>query len=431
MSEAAAELSALLDWLYAQQRFGIKPGLERVRALLAALGQPQRAYKVVLVGGTNGKGSVTSSLAAVLQANGERVGLFTSPHLTHFGERFLVNGAQPTDQALAEALADLRPHAEKLEATFFEIVTVLGCILFARAGVSVAVMEVGLGGRLDATNALDPVLSVLTNVSFDHTDVLGGTLAAIATEKAGILRQGRPAVTAFSPELWPMLEPSGADVWALGRDFSFQLHEADLQGVTFTLQAAGERLRLHSPLLGVHGAQNAALAAAAAVRLGCAAPAVQAGLARTTWAGRLERLQARGRTWLLDGAHNPAGAQALAEALRLLQLAPCRLVFGMSEDKDAPEIVRPLAEIASDVVLTAAALSPRAAEPQSLRAAWEQAGVPVRVAATPQAALDVAEMSAETVDTAETVVVCGSLYLVGECRALLLEDHLEQRERWQ
>ncbi|MFC6618450.1 bifunctional folylpolyglutamate synthase/dihydrofolate synthase [Deinococcus radiophilus] len=215
----SAAPEALLDWLYAQQRFGIRPGLERVSALLECLGHPERQFRVVLVGGTNGKGSVSATLASILQAAGQRTGLFTSPHLLYFSERFVVDG-RPVDQAeLYAALAELKPHAEQLEATFFEIVTALSCSLFARAGVSWAVMEVGLGGRLDATNVLSPEVSVITSVGLDHTEVLGHTLEAIATEKAGILREGQPAVTAVSEQLWPVLEETGADLWALGREF--------------------------------------------------------------------------------------------------------------------------------------------------------------------------------------------------------------------
>lgn len=430
----AMNLPQALDWLYGTQRFGVQPGLERIRALLARLGHPEGQFRAVLVGGTNGKGSVSASLAACLNAAGFRTGLFTSPHLTHFGERFRVDGEPLPKSLLLAALQEVRPHAEALEATFFEIVTALGCLLFARAGVQWAVMEVGLGGRLDATNALTPELSVLTNVGLDHTEVLGSTREAIAAEKAGILRVGRPAVTAITPELWPVLEQTGADLWALGREFTFELLATGLQGSQFRLKLEGQpeqalALGLSTPLLGAHGASNAALAAVAALRLGLPAAAVRQGLAATHWPGRLEYLEAWGQRWLLDGAHNPDGAQALVDALMGLGLGPVRLVFGASADKALDEMVPILAAVASDVVLTRAQWSPRAALPADLRALWEGQGVPVREAATPAEALALAGQGA-TAQIAP-VVVCGSLYLVGEARGLLLEQPGEGRERWQ
>lgn len=435
-------LAGALDWLYSTQRFGVQPGLGRIAALLENLGRPQDAFRAVLVGGTNGKGSVSASLAACLTAGGERTGLFTSPHLTHFAERFRIDGEQVSDTELLAALAEVRPPAEELEATFFEVVMALGCLLFARAGVTWGVMEVGLGGRLDATNALDPVLSVVTNVGLDHTEVLGDTLPAIAAEKAGILRAGRPALTGAAPDLWPVLEAAGADLWALGREFSFAVGEgaggAGLLGTPFTLLLPGEEpLSLWTPLLGAHGAANAALAAATAARLGLPPETVRAGLAGTHWPGRLEYLTASGQGWLLDGAHNPDGAQALADAVTALGLAPLRVVFGASGDKDISELVQILAPVVSDAVVTAAQFSPRAAPAARLRPLWEAQGIPVREAGTPAEALTLAAPrwgqvfpgSAE--QTAPPVLVCGSLYLVGEVRGLLLGQNAEGHERWQ
>ncbi|WP_291425364.1 Mur ligase family protein [Deinococcus sp.] len=418
-------IPADLDWLFARQRFGVHPGLGRVRDLLAGLGDPQQHFRTVLVGGTNGKGSTAATLASILTAANTRAALFTSPHLTHFAERFVVAGQPLPQPVVLQALARVRPVAEQVGASFFEIVTALGCLLFAEAGAEVAVMEVGLGGRLDATNVLDPVLSVITNVALDHTAFLGETHQAIAREKAGILRQGRPAVTGVAPELWPILHATGADLWALRRELAVQVRPLGWEGSEVTLSVPGDQLTFRTPLLGLHGAQNAALAAAAALRLG-AGGAVQAGTAAVQWPGRMEVLPladspVQGRI-LLDGAHNPAGAQALAAALRGLGVSSVPLIFGAAEDKDIGGVATALAPLASRVILTRAVLSPRAADPAHLAAHFS--GVPVTLAPTPQEAL--AQVQAEAL-----AVACGSLYLIGELRPLLLRQAAETRERWQ
>ncbi|THF84736.1 bifunctional folylpolyglutamate synthase/dihydrofolate synthase [Deinococcus sp. KSM4-11] len=413
-----------LSWLFAQQRFGVRPGLERVRALLARLGEPQDAYRVILVGGTNGKGSTAATLAAMLRASGLYVGLFTSPHLTRFTERFLVDGAELPEAVVQEALARLRPVAVELEATFFEIVTALGVLLFAEAGVQVAVMEVGLGGRLDATNALNPELSVVTNVALDHTEILGKTREAIATEKAGILRAGRPAVTGVDMTLLPTLLQRGADVWAFGWHFGAQVQPLGWAGSDVTVSTPRQTLVFRTPLLGEHGARNAALAAVAAFRLGVSPDAIRQGAAATVWPGRLEVVSWRGGRVLLDGAHNPAGAEALAAALRALGVDRLPIVFGAAGDKDVSGVAAALHPLAAQVILTRAVLSPRAADPATLAPLFP--GVSVTLTDSPQQALAVlAELHAPL------ALVCGSLYLIGEVRPLLLNEAGEARERWQ
>lgn len=410
-----------LDWLFARQRFGAQPGLARVAALLKRLGEPQTAFRTVLVGGTNGKGSTAATLASILTARGERGGLFTSPHLTRFAERFVVGGQEPPEDTVGHALRHLRPHAEALEASFFETVTALGCLLFAESGVTTAVMEVGLGGRLDATNVLDPVLSVITGVALDHTEVLGTTLEAIAGEKAGILRAGRPAVTGVDAPLVPRLEAQGADLWALGRELTLEAQPRGWEGWEVRLALPDTRLDFRTPLLGAHGARNAALAAAAAWRLGVDGQAIGAGAAGVRWPGRLEALAWRGGRILLDGAHNPDGARALAAALRGLGVERVPVVFGAASDKDVAGVAAALREVASEVILTRAVLSPRAAAPADL--APHFAGLPLRLSASPAEALALLPPG--------LAVVCGSLYLIGEVRPLLLGEAGEARERWQ
>ncbi|WP_414657701.1 bifunctional folylpolyglutamate synthase/dihydrofolate synthase [Deinococcus sp. VB343] len=422
--------SANVDWLFARQRFGIHPGLTRVRALLARLGDPQQQFQTVLVGGTNGKGSTAASLDTMLRTGGRRTALFTSPHLTRLSERFVVDGQDLSETVVLEALERVRLPAEETEASFFEVVTALGCLLFAEAGAEWAVMEVGLGGRLDATNALDPVLSILTNVALDHTAILGDTPEQIAQEKAGILRPGRPAVTALAPELLGILDSERADLWALGRDWQVQVRPLGWAGHNLTVTCPLGSLTLQTPLLGEHGAHNAAVAAVAAWRLGLSEEAIREGAAQTRWPGRLEVVNWAGRRVLLDGAHNPVGAQALAEALRPLLVLEGRerlpLIFGAAEDKDLSGVVAALAPLASEVILTRAELSPRAAHPEHLAPLFRQAGVErITVTAGP------AEALAALSPSEPLALACGSLYLLGELRPLLLGEASESHERWQ
>ena len=416
--------AALLDWLFARQRFGVHPGLGRVRELLRRLGDPQDLFRTVLVAGTNGKGSVAAVLSALLNANGRCTGLFTSPHLTRFSERFVVCGQELSGPLVHAALSRVRPHAEATGASFFEIVTALGCLLFAEAGADYAVMEVGLGGRLDATNALEPVLSVVTGIGLDHTAILGDTLAQIAAEKAGILRPGKPAVTGVQAELLPILDAVGADLWALGREASFHADPLVWDGWQVQTASPAGSLAFRTPLLGRHGAGNAALAVLAAQRLGVAPAAIVAGAADARWPGRLERLAWQGRQVLLDGAHNPDGARALRQALTDLGVGRVPMVFGAAQDKDAADMLKELRSVMSELILTRSLLSPRASSPAELAALLPALNVPVRLAETPAKALAL-------LPTGGLSVVCGSLYLVGEVRPLLLGERPEGRERWQ
>lgn len=418
MSVSSPELEAQLAWLFARQRFGITLGLERVSALLDCLGRPQDRFAAVLVGGTNGKGSCSSTLASILHTGGKRVGLFTSPHLTYFHERFLVGGLPVADDALLESLEVVRPHAEALSASFFEVVTALACVLFAREGVEIAVMEVGLGGRFDATNVLTPRLSVITNVALDHTEILGETIGKIAAEKAGIMRPGKPVLTAAVGEALSVLRREAATrrstLVALGQGMQLETRSLGWAGTWFRLTSSHGRLSATTPLLGLHQARNAALAVAAAQLLEVPPADIAAGVAQTRWPGRLEPIPFAGRTFLLDGAHNLQAAQALAEALRALALTPVRLIFGLSADKDAGELVDALEPVTREVILTRARLSPRAALPESLRPLWH---VPTSLAQTPREAL---ELALHGTRPGDVVVVAGSLYLIGELRPLLV-----------
>lgn len=417
-----------LTWLFARQRFGARLGLDRMRALAGLLGDPQSGYRSVLVGGTNGKGTTAAVLAAALGLAGHKVGLTTSPHLQRVEERVAVGGRTVGEAALVDALARIRPHAERLEATFFEVVTAAALLVFAESAVDVAVLEVGLGGRFDATNIVTPALTLVTGVALDHTAVLGGTLREIAGEKAGILRPGVPAWTGAEGEALRWLraaaEASGARLRALAEEAAVEVSDLGWEGLELALELPGQRLRVRTPLVGAHQARNVALALVGAAELGASEAAMARAAASTRWPGRLERLAVGGGWLVLDGAHNPQSATALARALEALEGRVPVLVLGISADKDVAGVVAALAPVADRVIVTRAAASPRALAPERLAEAVPGATV----------AGDLEEALARGrawAGEGGTVVVAGSLFLVGEARALALAEPTEGRERWQ
>ncbi|WP_287417235.1 folylpolyglutamate synthase/dihydrofolate synthase family protein [Oceanithermus sp.] len=380
-------------------RRGMTPGLERIRALIARLDHPERAFRVVLVGGTNGKGSTARALARVLQAAGERVGLFTSPHLLDVRERIEVDGAAIAPEALDDLLARLAPHLEASGASYFEALAAAALVHFAEQNVTTAVLEVGLGGRFDAVNAVEPALSIVTNVDLDHTDWLGPTLAHVAREKAGILRSGRPALTAATGAGAAFLAAAARARGARLERVAPTHVETHGYGVAF-VQDGGAYA---APLMGRHQAVNLALAVRAARLLGAGEAAVRAGLAAVRHPGRLEYRPAE--RLLLDGAHNPAGAKALVRALAdYFPLAPKTLVFAASGDKDVAAMAAALRPAFARVWLTRYP-DPRAAAPALLRQHFPEA----RVEPNPQRALARAR---EERPPGGLVVVAGSLYLL-------------------
>ena len=397
--------------------------LGRMRALLGLSGDPDRRMRVVLIAGTKGKGSTAAFLASILHVAGVRAGLFTSPHLQIFRERVRIDGAMLSAADFELAVAALRPVVTRLrrahpsagDPTTYELTLALALRAFAREGCTVAIIEVGLGGRLDASNALDPALSVLTPVSRDHTAILGRSLARIATEKAGILRSGRPALSALQ-------RPTA------------------LAAIRGAARAAGADLELVRPLgvqsqlalTGEHQRQNAALAVAAARALAAVGVAISEraysdGLRGAIWPARFERVHpTSGRpTVILDGAHNDGSAAALAKTLRRERRARrLVVVVGINSDKDARAVLRPLAGVASAIVATRSE-SPRAAAPEAVaRTAARLTRRPIDIAPSIEAALAIARARA-----GRTGLVCviGSVALAGEARTVL---GLAPSERW-
>lgn len=440
-----------LQWLFALQRFGIRTGLDTMRELLHRLGSPERELDTVLVGGTNGKGSVARVLAACLQASGAVTGLFTSPHLQRVGERARVNGAVTPDLEMDRLVAIVRPAATALEATFFEVITAASLLRFAAAGADVAVLEVGLGGRLDATNVVTPDLTVVTGVALDHTAILGDTVEKIAAEKAGIARPAVPLVTGATGVALRVLEERAeelaAPLYVLGREFEVSVQASGWDGLEMTLAwgaapaprsrrepAARDALRLTSPLVGAHQAANVAMAAYGALLLGVSPRAVSAAVAATDWPGRLERREHLGRYVVLDGAHNQQAAEALAAATGALEGRAAVLVLGMSADKDSGAVLATLARVAEHVVFTRAVRSPRSLAPEALLREWGAAThgagstISAESAPDPPAAL---ARALELCPVGGTIVIAGSLFLVAEVRDLLDQETSEPYERWQ
>lgn len=405
----ADEYARLLERLFAARRFGVVLGLARMRELLARLGDPHRRLgAIVHVAGTNGKGSTSAMVAAMARAHGARTGLYTSPHLTTVRERIRVDGA-PVGRAELVAAARQVAAAGGDELTFFEQLTAMAMVELARHKPAVTVLEVGLGGRLDATNVVDSAVAVVTGVALDHQAVLGDTLELIAGEKAGIFRRGRPAIVGASGE--PQAVPTlVAAARALGAAPVVELDAAALAQVP--------RLRLR----GEHQRANAA-AALAAVRALVGAgvlpddPDARArGLLEAEHPGRLEEVAGAPRI-VLDGAHNPHGAAALARALAAWP-RPRVLVLAVARDKDLGALLAALVPAVDAVVATA--FQQDRALPADELAAAVAARWPALVGGSAPALASALASARGVAGPTGTVVVAGSLFLVGEARALLL-----------
>ncbi len=378
-----------------------KFALETIRAIVAELDHPELAFRVVHVAGTNGKGSTCAMIEAALRAAGYRTGLYTSPHLVEPTERIQIDGRQVTAGEFASAFNRVHLAAEEMIAeerlachpTYFETVTAMGFLLFRDAGVEIAVVETGLGGRLDATNVVAPELTVITPVDFDHERYLGNTIESIAREKAGILKPGvRAVVSAQRPEAEAVL-----------------LARAGELNIRVIRSAEVLELPFAPPLPGAHQVENMRTAVAALGVLGVD----PAGIRQTRWPGRLEQV-AEQPDIVLDGAHNPAGARALADHIRTEYAGrPVWLVYGAMRDKSLHEITEILFPLAVKVIVTAPA-NPRAVSPGALRSiAGREAAVAANVAEAVQ--------MARSAPPDSVVIITGSLFIVGEARALLVK----------
>ena len=447
--QAVAQLMALGHELHhAPSR---KFDLAHMRVLLSTLGNPERRFAAVLIAGTNGKGSTAATLESILRAAGHRSGLYTSPHLIRVNERIRVGGEEIPDSDFARVHERVEQAAQKLVAagdlpghpSFFEMLTAMAFEHFARAGVELAVLEVGMGGRLDATNVVEPRLSVITDIALDHQKFLGATIPEIAREKAGIIRPGgvvitlpqhpeandvlgntileRHARTVSAAEYVPPVSP-GASASLLHSEPAAAGEEALPFENRYKLDVLGEQITVASALPGRHQLRNTALAIAAAVELNAqgfkvTAADVERGIRATRWPGRLQIIPAAkgAPEFLLDSAHNPAGAWSLRASLsERYEGRPFTLVFGVMRDKSIAEMAEILFPLAQHVIATQPS-NPRSASPEEIRAAAVRTGA--EVLAEPAVAQALARARSLAGERG-IVVICGSIYLIGEVLGL-------------
>lgn len=413
--------------------------LAHMRAMLRELGNPERRFTSVLIAGTNGKGSTAATLASILRAAGHRTGLYTSPHLLRVNERIRVDGEEISEARFGDIHQRVERVARRLAETgelpwypsFFEVLTAMAFDYLAGAGVKIAVLEVGMGGRLDATNVVEPVVSVITDIDLDHQKFLGDTITQIAREKAGIIRPGGVVVTLPQhPEANNVISNAIAErgahaVSAVPYVPPIAPGAKETLGIapngvrtSYPLSVMGENIIVDSPLVGRHQLRNIALAIAAAEELNRAgfrvtARDIERGIRETRWPGRFQRIAATAHALeiILDVAHNPAGAWALRSALsEYAGERPLVLVFGVMRDKAVGEIAEILFPLAERVIATRAD-NPRSASPEEIRDAAAHTGVEIVIEPTVPAALACAS---DLVERDGIVVVTGSIYVVGE-----------------
>jgi dihydrofolate synthase / folylpolyglutamate synthase len=422
--------------------------LAHMRVLLAAMNHTERAYPSVLIAGTNGKGSTAATLASILSASGLKTGLYTSPHLVRINERIRINGIEISDDDFAALHGEVDRVAERLvenkelpwHPSFFEMMTAIAFAYFAREHVEIAVLEVGMGGRLDATNVVEPLVSVIADISLDHQKFLGDTVGEIAREKAGIIRPGGVVVTLpQQPEANDVIGNTVLDLDAIGvsavqyvppvSPASPEYRVASSKEKTapryrYPLQVMGKQILVESPLVGRHQLRNVALAISAAEEVrkkglaGITPDSIERGIRETHWPGRFQ-VRPAGNGWpeiVFDVAHNPAGAWALRSALsERYEDRPLIFVFGAMRDKAISEMTEILFPLALRVIATRPE-NPRSASPEEIQQAAHRTGAEIELVAEVKSALDRAR---DQTETNAVIVVTGSIYLVGEVMRIL------------
>lgn len=440
-----------ISYLYCLQKHGIKLGLDNTRKLLSLLGNPQESFKAVHIAGTNGKGSASAMIASILKTAGFKTGLFTSPHMASFTERIRVDSIEITENEVVEFTDEIQTVIEKsresgvishhselrtpdseLNPTFFEFVTAMAFLYFKRKGVHWAVIETGMGGRLDATNILMPEASVITNVSHDHKEFLGNSLKEIAGEKAGIIKEGVSVVSASQEaDTTDVLNKKASEektrIFTFGKDFRAKPKKLDMRGIVFDYEGKSRLEDLFVPLCGMHQIENASVAVRAIELLMDKEPisydSIREGLADTSWPGRLELLKMdENYDILIDGAHNPDASMILADSLRnyfLPYYKRIMLILGIMADKDMAGIMKPLLPIASEIIMAAPEYE-RAASPEKLSEIARLFGYDSMTAHSLKEAIDIAAGKAmASSQSRDLIVITGSFYTIGDAKIAL------------
>ncbi|MBU4510031.1 bifunctional folylpolyglutamate synthase/dihydrofolate synthase [bacterium] len=421
-----------LDYIYDLTKYGIKLGLKNINYLLSLLGEPHKKLKVIHVAGTNGKGSTSFLVSSILQSDGYKVGLYTSPHLVDFTERIKINNKPIDREKVSELLERIKPSIDKVantpsygHPTFFEVITSMAFLYFFEEQVDFLVLEVGLGGRLDATNVCDPLISVITHIDYDHMDKLGNSLKEIAREKGGIIKPEGIVISSNQyeeayNEIKKIAEEKNSLIYSVGREIIYKIEKSDIKGVIFDLKGIyHEYKNLHTPLLGRHQADNAAAAITTVEALkikgiNISEKAIRDGLEKVKWTGRLEIIQ-NNPTLVLDGAHNPSGVKVVRDALKeIFSYHRLILVLAIFADKDYKKMIEILAPNA-DLIIATKAKNPRATPPQIIAKEAAQYIEQYKIIVTeniPQA-INCALSNSKKDDL---ICITGSLYTVGEAK---------------
>ncbi|AGB41917.1 folylpolyglutamate synthase/dihydrofolate synthase [Halobacteroides halobius DSM 5150] len=418
-----------IEYLESLNKFGIKPGLERMELLLDYLGNPEEKLNIIHVGGTNGKGSTAAILTSIYKEAGYKVGTYNSPHLIEFNERIRINDENISDQDLKKLVNKLKIAIKKVNyklehPTFFEVITALAISYFADQKVDLAILEVGMGGRLDATNVVDTLISIITNVSLDHTDYLGNTISEIAVEKAGIIKPDQFVITATQNKevlscLKQVCSEKEARLVNVYNKFSWKKYQVRLLKQVFDIRGEQEVYnKLQLPLLGNHQIVNAATALSAIEILNDQFPVtkveIKQGISKVNWPGRLEVTSTQ-PTIILDGAHNYAAAKKLKEAIRNLEYDNLFLVVSILADKDVKGIISQLAPSARQVII-AENINERVEEVTNIKEEVIQYNSNVKLEEELVKAIDYTKQVAEVNDL---IVISGSLYTVAEAKDIL------------
>ena len=423
------EYQEAVDWLFQVRRFGPERTLDPIRRLVGMLGDPHNSFKVIHITGTNGKGSTSAMIASILRAAGYRVGLYTSPHLERFTERVVVNKKEIPEEDVVRLTKQIRPLVERLNIEpdkvhplFFDIVTAMAFKYFEERHVDFAVLEVGMGGRLDATNIVKPLVSVITNISLEHTQVLGDTVLKIAYEKAGIIKPDSVLVTATQDDsVYALFKATCAklntEIHRVGADIKFKSLKKNLDGQSFAVDGLRGNYMLYTPLLGGYQLYNAATAVGAVEALSrynidITGKAISEGLASVKWPGRMEVVQ-RNPLVVLDSAKDAEATLALAEAIGELPHRKIIVVVSVSSDKNIPEMIANLTRVADYFVVTSHNVMGRAAEREGLGRQIEKHGKPWE---SVEKVDDALKRALEEALKEDMILVTGSVFAVGEAR---------------